>query len=113
METLQQKILYRVVALETTKGHLKWKVSDLARLAKVSRPLVYYHFGKTKRAILLRCVELIAEEYFGFSEERRRMRSEGRLVESVLKPGGSTSRIPRWPFSTNGGGCSPPYCKIY
>lgn len=85
MRPIHRKIVYLVISLDTSKGHLKWKVSDLARLAKISRPLVYYHFGKTKRAILFRSLELIAEEYFNLAEDGKISLSEGRINESLRR----------------------------
>src|ERR1700745_3649674 len=37
-------ILDAVFRLEVTKGHLRWKISDVSRLAGVQRTLVYYYF---------------------------------------------------------------------
>ena len=45
-DQVRSRVLQAVIAAEVAKGHLKWKVSDLARHAKVSRPLIYYHFGE-------------------------------------------------------------------
>lgn len=59
------RILKSTICFEVTKGHLKWKVSDLARAAQVSRPLIYYHFGKTKIEILESCLELLAKRFYG------------------------------------------------
>jgi len=78
-------ILNKVVELETRRGHLKWKVSDLARLSKVSRPLIYYHFGKTKREILVSSLEIVSSEYFGLNQERISMLKSGKGWESVLQ----------------------------
>lgn len=74
----------RLVTLEVTRGHLKWKVSELARSTKVSRPLLYYHFGKTKAEILNNCVDFVIEEYFGFTPERLEMVRQGRILESLI-----------------------------
>lgn len=72
-----------VLELEVTKGHLKWKVSELARKAKVSRPLVYYYLGKTKVDILESTLDLIAEELYGLSSERVAMVQRGDLLQSL------------------------------
>lgn len=79
----RMQLMNMVFSLECTKGHLKWRVSDLARLAGVSRPLIYYHFGKKKADILNSCIEVVAAEFYGFSEERRAMVQEGRLIDSL------------------------------
>ncbi len=41
-----------VLKLEFIKGHLNWKLSDVARDANVTRSLIYYYFGKEKEALL-------------------------------------------------------------
>lgn len=72
METTDAKtrIMRAVIRLEISKGHLKWKVTDIAKMTKISRPLIYYHFGKKKIDIVMNCFNLIADEFYGFSEER-------------------------------------------
>ena len=59
-----------IFSLEARKGHLKWSVEQVAKAAKVSRTLVYYHFGRSKLAILENCLELIAQEFYGLTEDR-------------------------------------------
>jgi AcrR family transcriptional regulator len=84
-ENVREKILQTVLSLEVSKGHLKWKVSDLARLTKASRPLVYYHFGKTKQQILDTCIETIAIDYFGLGEDRKDTLKSGLALESLMQ----------------------------
>jgi len=79
------QLMNMVFSLECAKGHLKWRVSDLARSVGVSRALIYYHFGKTKADILNACIDAVAVEFYGFSEERRAMARDGRLIESLRK----------------------------
>jgi AcrR family transcriptional regulator len=78
------EMLAKIVDFDCSKGHLRWKVSDLARATRVSRPLIYYHFGKTKRDILMSSAEMLAEIYFGLTSERVQMLYDGRAWESVL-----------------------------
>ena len=80
---MEKSVLTTVLNLEISKGHLKWKVTDLARLSKVSRPLIYYHFGKTKSDILDSCLDLVAFNYYGLDEERIQSLSSGHLLESL------------------------------
>ena len=68
---IQNKIIETVFALEVQAGHLKWSVSQIARVAGISRSLVYYHFGKTKKDIVLECLEQIACEFYGLTDERK------------------------------------------
>lgn len=79
------KILDAVVRLEVVKGHLRWTLSDLARLSGVGRTLIYYYFGKSKKEILRVAMKLIGDEFFGLSEDRMKMWAEGQVRESVLK----------------------------
>lgn len=37
---------------EFQKGHLKWNIRIIAKKYKVSRALIYYYFGRTKKCIL-------------------------------------------------------------
>ncbi len=83
MKKVTIDVLKSVIALDMSKGHLKWKVTDLARLSNVSRPLIYYHFGKTKKEILARSIDVIAEEFYGLSSERTSMVRKGGLLDSL------------------------------
>jgi len=69
-EDIRFKIVIELLSAEATKGHLKWRVSDMARKLKVSRGLIYYHFGKTKQEIIDSCYSFIAEYYYGLSTNR-------------------------------------------
>ena len=82
---VKDRVLQAVIAAEVSKGHLKWKVSDIARFTKVTRPLIYYHFGKTKKDILSECLNVIAEDYYGLSEERSQSLTPTALLESLLR----------------------------
>jgi AcrR family transcriptional regulator len=82
---LKSDILRSVLRLEVLKGHLKWKVSDLARYSGVSRPLIYYHFGNTKAAIIVTSIRYLAEEYFGLNEERLLMFKQGNALPSLMR----------------------------
>ncbi len=46
------RICNAVLKLEVIKGNLKWKISDVAREADVTRSLIYYYFGKEREVIL-------------------------------------------------------------
>ena len=80
-DQVRARVLQAVIAAEVSKGSLKWKVSDIARFTKVSRPLIYYHFGKTKKDILAECLNVVAEDYYGLSSER----SDSLLPETILE----------------------------
>jgi AcrR family transcriptional regulator len=76
---MKKKIVDLIFRLEAQKGHLKWTVSQIALSAKVSRSLIYYHFGKTKIEILLNCLEMTGNEFYGLSPARRSLS----LVDSL------------------------------
>jgi hypothetical protein len=77
------ELVRHVFVLESRCGHLKWKVSDLARQCKVSRPLVYYRLGRNKLEILNSCLEIIASEFYGLNPKRTELVKKGGLMESI------------------------------
>lgn len=77
---VRTKVIEAIFRLENQKGHLKWSVSQIATAAKISRSLVYYHFGKTKKDILHSCLDEVLLEFYGLTQERRQMR----LLDSLL-----------------------------
>lgn len=83
MTKTSKSVLTTVIDLEISKGHLKWKVTDLARYSGVGRELIYYHFGRTKKAILEKSFELIAEEFYGLTEDRIKLVQSGDLASSL------------------------------
>ncbi len=82
-EKVTKKVLENVISLEMNEGHLKWKVTDLSRFSGVKREMIYYYFGKTKKEILARSFELIAEEFYGLGPEREAMVRAGGLRDSL------------------------------
>jgi AcrR family transcriptional regulator len=63
------RILNAVTKLEISKGHLKWKISDVAKEADVTRSLVYYYLGKDKEVILKEAVKFMLESVFNLFED--------------------------------------------
>jgi AcrR family transcriptional regulator len=84
-DQVRSRVLQAVISAEVSKGHLKWKVSDIARFTEVSRPLIYYHFGKTKKAILTECLNVIAEDYYSLSTERAESLKSESVLEALLE----------------------------
>lgn len=79
--TQYQKLLTSVMHLEVRKGHLRWTVSELSRVTKVSRPLIYYYLGKTKKEIFKAALLILAKEFYGISDDRQKLKKEnGRLA---------------------------------
>jgi len=64
-----ESISISVLQLEVSKGHLKWKVTDLEAKARISRSLVYRYLGSTKEEILRSALQIFTASFFGFSEE--------------------------------------------
>lgn len=84
LEQVQEKIIQSVLHLDVQKGHLKWTVQQVSANAGCSRSLVYYHFGRTKKKILLNCLELLSLEFYGFTSERQSLPIVS-LVESLCQ----------------------------
>lgn len=77
------KVLNSALELDFRRGHLKWTLSELSRKSGITRSLIYYHFGRSKVAILDEAVRVIGEEVVGLSAERMEMWSRGDWVASV------------------------------
>lgn len=77
-------ILNQAVRLEVTHGHLLWTLTQLSKASKVSRPLIYHYFGKTKSNIVQEALKLISDEIFGLSPERITQWQQGQISESVM-----------------------------
>lgn len=78
-------VLDCVIRLDVQRGHMAWKITDISRYSQISRPLIYYYFGKSKESIMKTAIEFLGEEYFGLSEERLNLWKSGKVVESVLR----------------------------
>ncbi len=78
-------VLNSAIELDFRRGHLRWTMSELSRVSKVTRSLIYYYFGKSKEAILLEAVKLTGEEFFGLNAGRLELWKQGQIAESVLQ----------------------------
>jgi len=78
-------VLNSAIELDFKRGHLRWTMSELSRISKVTRSLIYYYFGKSKEAILLEAVKLIGEEFFGLNANRIDLWNKGQIADSVLQ----------------------------
>jgi len=78
------KLLHTVMHLEVRKGHLRWTVSELSRLTKVTRPLIYYYLGKTKIEIFKATLYILAKDFYGLSDERIAMKAKTGRLDSIL-----------------------------
>ena len=75
-----------VTKLELTKGHLKWRISDIANISGVTRSLIYYYFGKDKKVILEESCRYLAD-FFYVSGEFKKKSFVDRIYEvsTILK----------------------------
>lgn len=89
MEKLENDKIFTLVntilAFENQKGHLKWKVTEIARASKVSKSLVYYYLGSTKEQILESCIKIGAEEFYGLTPERAAMIQKEGIISSIMQ----------------------------
>ncbi|OIQ20898.1 MAG: hypothetical protein BM556_02855 [Bacteriovorax sp. MedPE-SWde] len=80
------RILNAVTKLEISKGHLKWKISDVAKEADVTRSLVYYYLGKDKEVILKEAVKFMLDSVFNlFEDEPVRVKYRMKIALEQIK----------------------------
>lgn len=83
-ETKQiEAVLEAVIALEMTKGHLKWKMSDLSRKSGVTRTLLYYYFGKDRKSLFSQAVDYYVAVFLDFRLERAEKVRRGEIIELI------------------------------
>lgn len=63
------KICNAVMKLEVSKGHLVWRLSDIAKEADVTRSLIYYYFGKEKEIILGEAFRYMIDLFFNLDRK--------------------------------------------
>ncbi len=78
-DRIYRKVVGAAISLELRCGHLKWSMARLARLSGISRPLIYYYFGKSKAAILVEATKIFGGELAGFTEEKTNYWESGRI----------------------------------
>lgn len=76
-------ILEAVIELEMTKGHLKWKMSDLSRKSGITRSLLYYYFGKDRKHLFKQAVDYYVGVFLDFRLERAEKIRRGEIVELI------------------------------
>jgi AcrR family transcriptional regulator len=87
--------LESVIELEMTKGHLRWKMSDLARKSGVSRPLLYYYLGKDRKSIFKQAVDYYVAVFLDFRLERAEKVRKGQIIELITV---ARSRLKKNPY---------------
>lgn len=78
-EKVFRDVVAAAVALDLKWGHLKWPISQLARRSRVSRPMIYYYFGKSKAQILVEATKIFGGELAGFTDEKTGYWESGRI----------------------------------
>lgn len=68
-EEVHFRILNAVTKLEVAKGHLNWKIAEVAKEADVTRSLIYYYLGKEKDVILKEAVKFMISRIFNLSQQ--------------------------------------------
>lgn len=77
------KVLNAALELDFRKGNLKWTMSELSRKSGITRSLIYYHFGRSKTAILNEAIVVIGEEIIATGPDRVALWREGKWAETV------------------------------
>jgi len=60
-----------VFDLELSEGHLRWKVTELAKRSGVSRALIYKYLGSSKEEIIINSIEIVSSLIQGYSSPSR------------------------------------------
>lgn len=87
-------LVNQVLSFEVSKGHLKWKVSDLSRVTGISRPLIYYYLGNTKKLILEAAIDLMTSEFYGFNRDLTQKMTPELFTERLVNAQKLISEIP-------------------
>jgi len=77
-------LTHKVFQFEVEHGHLQWKVSDLARAARVTRTSIYYHLGSSKKEIFYKCFSLVATHFYGLGAKADENFKKGHLTDGLL-----------------------------
>jgi AcrR family transcriptional regulator len=77
------RVLWTCIELEITKGHLIWRMSDLAKTSGVTRSLIYYYFGKSKKEILKQAVNYFADTFFDVRIEVIQRIRKGEMADLI------------------------------
>jgi AcrR family transcriptional regulator len=77
------RVLDGVIRLECTRGHLKWKMTDLSRMSGVTRTLIYYYFGKSKPSLVQAAIKVVGGEFFGLDPSVHSVWDRGDFAKSI------------------------------
>lgn len=79
------RLSLNVLRLEDSRGHLKWKVQELADRSEISRSLVYEYLGRNKKEILLASLNYFIAEFYGFHDSAPTMSFSKQIQEARKK----------------------------
>lgn len=83
-----------VIRQDVLQGHLKWKVTDIARKSRVPRSRIYEVLGAGKEAMLKNALSLLLAEIYGLSPERRQQRAIGGPLDGIFASRAIVSETP-------------------
>ena len=75
----------QLIRKDVMLGHLKWKVTDLARVCKISRSQIYELLGNSKTTILNNALKILLEEIYGLSPERVALRETESHLAGLIR----------------------------
>ena len=82
-EEVYKSVLNAAIELEIQLGHLKWTYTLLSKKSKVSRPLIYYYFGKEKINIVIEACNLFGQILAGTTKERMQAWEDGNIEDML------------------------------
>lgn len=75
----------QVIRQDSVKGHLRWKVTELARTSGVARSRIYELLGTNKKQILVTALKIVLDDLYGRSPERQEFNRKHGKFAGVLK----------------------------
>lgn len=75
----------QLIRMDVVQGHLKWKVTDLARVCKYPRSQIYELLGSNKAMILNNALKTLLEEIYGLSVARVAARESESVLAGVIR----------------------------
>jgi len=76
-------VLNSCMILEIEHGHLNWTMSQLSRLAKLPRSVLYYHYGNDRKELVFEAVRFFGKHLAGFDNDKLRLYSEKKYTDSI------------------------------
>lgn len=80
-----QKLSEALFELESSKGHLAWKVTDIVRKAKLSRSLIYRYLGSSKKDMLSTALNNFINDFYRFEPTKENQTLPAMIMEARLR----------------------------